>query len=320
MIDRVIVERLMQIPNVVAVGEGYKLVGGVDTRQKAAVASVRCKFPREMLNMVTDVVETGVIRALDADRTEYVRPVPGGVSCGHSNITAGTWGCLVVKDGKIYALSNNHVFANSNDAKIGDKIYQQGPYDIEGKITDEYLIAHLAEFVPIDFGDSPEPSPCPIARNIVKSLNAIAKAFRRESKIPPPVKIKDRHNLVDAAIARPVNLKSVVADILGIGMLAGVADVGLGDKVKKSGRTTGVTESTVTQINVTCQVQYGEGKMAVFEDQVMAGAMSRGGDSGSAVLDCGNKFVGLLFAGSGSVTIFSLAKNVFSELKLDGVV
>jgi len=50
-------------------------------------------------------------------------PIPIGVSTGHPDITAGTIGARVIdSDGNIYALSNNHVFANQNDARIGDGI------------------------------------------------------------------------------------------------------------------------------------------------------------------------------------------------------
>lgn len=330
MIDRRTIERLMSLPNVIAVGEGYKSVDGKATGTRAIVASVVEKIPSNQLinsalipqsvkNVPTDVIETGVIKALAVDRTDYMRPVPGGVSCGHGDITAGTWGCLVTKDSKIYALSNNHIFANSNKAKIGDKIYQPGPFDIDGSVNDDYLIANLTEFVPIDFGDSPDPSPCPIAGGITNLLNAIARLFNRRTRIPPPIK-EATPNLIDAAIARPVNLQEVLADILDIGKLTGLAEVGLGDTVIKSGRTTAVTKDTVTQTNVTVRVQYGEGQIATFEDQVMAGPMCEGGDSGSAVLDSKHRFVGLLFAGSDSVTIFSRAKNVMDGLKLKGVI
>jgi hypothetical protein len=44
--------------------------------------------------------------------------------------------------------------------------------------------------------------------------------------------------------------------------------------------------------------------------------MSQGGDSGSAVLDSGNKLVGLLFAGSDNTTIINRIENVFSGLGL----
>jgi len=44
--------------------------------------------------------------------------------------------------------------------------------------------------------------------------------------------------------------------------------------------------------------------------------MSQGGDSGSAILDNGNKLVGLLFAGSDNTTIINRMENVFSGLGL----
>jgi hypothetical protein len=48
----------------------------------------------------------------------------------------------------------------------------------------------------------------------------------------------------------------------------------------------------------------------------MAGAMSQGGDSGSAVLDEENNLVGLLFAGSDTTTIINRIQNVFSALDI----
>ena len=59
--------------------------------------------------------------------------------------------------------------------------------------------------------------------------------------------------------------------------------------------------------------------MALFEDQVIVTAefqavepFSAGGDSGSVVLDADNRIVGLLFAGSNTVTIVNRVENVFS--------
>lgn len=58
------------------------------------------------------------------------RPIIGGTSIGHGDITAGTIGGVFLdKDGDIVGLSNNHVLANSNLASTGDKIYQPGPAD-----------------------------------------------------------------------------------------------------------------------------------------------------------------------------------------------
>jgi len=64
-------------------------------------------------------------------------------------------------------------------------------------------------------------------------------------------------------------------------------------------------------------VQYGGGRIARFTDQLLAGPMSQGGDSGSAVLDQGNRLVGLLFAGSDNSTIVNQIQHVFDALDLE---
>ena len=69
-------------------------------------------------------------------------------------------------------------------------------------------------------------------------------------------------------------------------------------------------------MDVSANVQYGPGRLARFTDQLMAGPMSQGGDSGSAVLDSNNRLVGLLFAGSENSTIINRIEHVFSELRL----
>lgn len=96
----------------------------------------------------------------------------------------------------------------------------------------------------------------------------------------------------------------------------GLVNGELGMAIKKSGRTTGLTTGEIQQVDVTVNVQYGAGRIARFSDQLLAGAMSQGGDSGSAILDNGNKLVGLLFAGSDSTTIINRMENVFSGLGL----
>jgi hypothetical protein len=86
--------------------------------------------------------------------------------------------------------------------------------------------------------------------------------------------------------------------------------------LKKSGRTTGLTTGSIQQIDVTATVSYGSNKSATFVDQLMAGAMSQGGDSGSAVLNDQNQIVGLLFAGSTNTTIINRIQNVFQALQV----
>jgi hypothetical protein len=121
-------------------------------------------------------------------------------------------------------------------------------------------------------------------------------------------------NLVDAAIARPISADLVEKQILEIGEPQGVGEGTLDLQIRKSGRTTGLTSGEITQVDVTAQVSYGTGKIATFTDQLMAGAMSSGGDSGSAVLDESDRVIGLLFAGSESVTVINRIQNVIEAL------
>ncbi|MBN1928560.1 MAG: hypothetical protein JW764_03370 [Chlorobiaceae bacterium] len=310
---------LMGRKNVVATGIGYKISAGKKTGDLSIICSVERKEPSSRLlasemvpasvdGIPTDVVATGRIRALQPPTGRF-RPAPGGVSIGHFEITAGTLGCLVRKNGELFILSNNHVLANSNDAAIGDPILQPGPYD--GGLNPADKIAELAEFVPITYSGSS--STCPVANSIADVCNLLAAITGSDTRLQA-ISVQAAENLVDAALARPVNPADVRNDMLGIGAIAGTAEGTLGMAVKKSGRTTGLTTGEIQQIDVTVNVSYGGDRVAQFHDQLLAGAMSQGGDSGSAVLDTSNNLVGLLFAGSDQTTVINRIQNVFSIL------
>jgi hypothetical protein len=311
---------LLAREHVVAAGIGYKMAGGKRTGDLSIVCSVVKKVPEALLaaddlvppeirGIPTDVVETGVLRALLA-RTDRWRPAPGGVSLGHPAITAGTLGCLVRKNGETLILSNNHVLAAENAAAIGDPILQPGAYDGGSDPADR--IAVLEEFVPIRFL-STEPSDCTVARTVAVLANALAYLVGSRTRLLA-VRLLEEENRVDAALARPVNPADLSAEILELGTVGGMGSAGLGTPVKKSGRTTGVTSGEILQVEVTADITYGAGRTARFTDQIMAGAMSSGGDSGSAVLDAENNLVGLLFAGSESTTVITPIGHVVDAL------
>jgi len=315
--------KLLARENVVATGIGYKITKEEKTSDLSIVCSVTEKLPASQLskkNMVpstindipTDVVETGRIRAM-IDRKRRVRPAPGGVSIAHREVTAGTLGCLVKKEGQTFILSNNHVLANSNYASPGEYILQPGPYDGGQFPLDG--IAKLHEFVPIVFLEPEPPDECNIGKGVASLLNGIAKLVRSRTRLRA-ISIRAEENLVDAAIAIPFDEKDLSPEILEIGTIQGQAKGELGMAIKKSGRTSAVTTGEIIQVDVTVDVQYGSGSIARFTDQLMAGEMSQGGDSGSAVLDNNNNLVGLLFAGSDTITIINRIENVFSALGL----
>lgn len=245
------------------------------------------------------------------ERTRRWRPLVGGISIGHKDITAGTLSCLVEdQNGKKYILSNNHVLANENKAKIGDEILQPGPYD-GGKIPND-VVAKLSKFVEIKF----PASECPLAKIIVKILNFIAKIFRRKTRFSF-YSIELPENEVDCAIAEPIVEAS--PEILEIGIPKGSAKVKEGEKVKKSGRTTGLTEGIVIDDDATIIVSYGE-KEALFIHQILVQGenIARGGDSGSAVLNEDGYVVGLLFAGSEDGNL-AIVNHIYKVEELLGV-
>jgi hypothetical protein len=312
-------ENLLKRQNVVATGIGYKETSGTKTTTLSIVCSVKEKLASSQLSgpdrvpatidgTPTDVVKSGVIRALQAP-TDRFRPAPGGVSVGHAAITAGTLGCWVTKNGQKLILSNNHVLANSNDAEIGDSILQPGPFD-GGSFPQDHF-ANLMQFVPISFEG--EPSECQFANAVITVFNAGCRVINSNTRYNA-AKVQAEDNLVDAAIATPLDPADVKDEILNIGPIQGTVEGELGMTIKKSGRTTGFTTGEIQQVDVTANVQFGAGQMALFTDQLLAGAMSQGGDSGSAVLDDNNRLTGLLFAGSDTTTIINRIENVFSAL------
>jgi hypothetical protein len=92
----------------------------------------------------------------------------------------------------------------------------------------------------------------------------------------------------------------------------------LGMRVQKTGRTSGYTSGTVTQVDVTIRIDY-YGPTAVFDGQVVLSPLSQPGDSGAAVLDEGRRVVGLIFSGSGSATVMNPIQDVLEALEVEVV-
>ena len=320
------VKAIMAKPNVIGVGVGYKRSGGRETGELAVVALVRQKVPQAALTpealipqtvdgLPTDVVEVGEIRALQS-HTDRWRPAPGGVSIGHYKITAGTFGA-VVRDrtnGDRLILSNNHVLANSNNANPGDPILQPGTADGGQVATD--TIAHLERFCPIDFGT--DSSSCEWADLYAAIGNFIAELLGSSHRIEVVKAKSNATNMVDAALARPINDGDILNEIFEIGTVSGMVEAELGMPVRKSGRTTGFTTGIITVLDATVQVSYGVNQTATFEGQIISGPMSQGGDSGSLLVASDSlKAIGLLFAGSDQTTVFNPIQDVLDCLNIE---
>jgi V8-like Glu-specific endopeptidase len=219
------------------------------------------------------------------ERTGRYRPILGGISVGHYNITAGTLGIILKdRDGDNVILSNNHVLASSSSvrkqrANVNDDILQPGRYD--GGLRPQDRVAGLKRWIPID-----------------------------ETGV----------NYVDAAIAKIDPGIQFKYEILGLTYPKGFGTAKVNEFVKKSGRTTEVTNGPVYTDNATITINYGE-FIATFTDiYLVINPFGAPGDSGSAVLNDKDELVGLLFAGSLSHTAVCKIQKIVDEfgLKLPG--
>ncbi|MEO7161005.1 MAG: hypothetical protein ABIX00_10990 [Polaromonas sp.] len=236
-------------------------------------------------------VHTGVIDA--QPHRMRLRPAPGGISCGHIAITAGTLGCLVrgrsaPRNNRLMILSNNHVLANTNGGPLGASILQPGPYDGGKHPADQ--IAVLERFVPISFAAG--------ASNIVDCATGWAW----------PERVRRELMYISGGIIRYFRVGSTpVAAVLGM-------------PVGKSGRTTQLTSGRITAVGVTINVNYGGGRVARFINQIAvrspSGNFSAGGDSGSLIWtwDARRAPVALLFAGGGGTTFGNPIASVLARL------
>jgi hypothetical protein len=308
---------MMGMSNVNAVGVGFKNVGRRTTPDLCVIVSVEKKLPLGQLGAAervpkaiqgvpTDVVETGPFVAFAA-QAQRLRPAQPGLSIGQADDqSAGTFGCLVLRDERFYILSNNHVLGKSNQATLGSVILQ--PAVLDGGAGED-RIARLVDVVPLAFDGAPAiPAPSGCAARV-------ARLFGGPLAQLEPVNTAGR-NRVDCALALPDDPALVSPAILGIGVPAGIAPGTLGTAVQKSGRTTGRTTGEILQIDVSVKVNYG-GQSATFVDQLMAGPLSQAGDSGSAVLDMEGRVVGLLFAGSATHTLLNPIQAVLDALRAE---
>jgi fibronectin type III domain protein len=261
-------------PGVVGVGIGENKAG------KAVIHIYKLKDDDEGIPSDVDGVTVAQVpsgrfdpRALPTDRWE--RPVPIGVSTGLADFATGTLGARVTDGTNVYALSNNHVFAGINTASVGDPITQPGPDDGGSDPADR--IATLADYQQIDFNGGD---------NVMDAAIALTTAGDVGTATPP-----DGYGVPSSTPT--------------------TATIGMG--VQKYGRTTGLQQGAVQDVNLSVDVCYfplgdvcfpGYEARYVNQISVSPGTFSAPGDSGSLMVTQGdNKPVALLFAGDGTLTI-----------------
>ena len=207
--------------------------------------------------------ESGRIRACQVN-VQRMRPCRGGFSCGHLPVRLPN-GDLRVQAGTFGGnarIGNNYGFILSNLHVLSDDIFNP---------TRGALILQQGA---LDGGRDPD--------DIIAEL---------ERWVP----IEDSN--VDCALARARDAGDLLREVEGIGTPTRMANCKHGDRVRKSGRTSGLTRGRILSTNAFARVEYRDGQFVSFDGQIATDCRILGGDSGS-LLWSENELtvVGLVFA------------------------
>jgi len=259
-----------------------------DERAKQRVPSsfngytVRTEVTGKIRLLSTQVAEP--LASVSPDRADKVRPLVGGISLSAwvpGEYYSGTLS-MVTYDNKI--LSNAHVIAMDPETDefldLGTEIIQPGSGD-GGRWGAK--VGELEDYIPIDFA----PGAINYADAAIGSIDSD----------------------IDASYGEQF-------DEGGNYWIEGWTEVSIGDTVRKSGRTTGVTTGQVIDTSISVKVTYGDREVWFF-DQIRVDqenwSFAGAGDSGSAV-DKDGEFVGLVFAGVEDKVFINKAKYIVDEI------
>lgn len=236
-------------------------------------------------------------------------PIELGTSGGNINnvnsteCASGTLGSLVVRAGTQYILSNNHVLADSDAGSVGDAITQPGLIDTSNPCSSlgANIVAHLSQFINLE---QPNPSADAAIAQVVTS----------------PASVDSTGAIIELGDSAPSGVPTDEAPASTILPVASL--VPNSTAVAKSGRSTGLTCSTVEATGVTVSVQYNHGLSgpsftARYTNQITinGGTFSAAGDSGSLIVSqAGAQPVALLYAGSSANTIGAPVATVLASL------
>ena len=280
--------------NIHAVGIGMLAGGGEqyciqvfvnDANQELWAGSGATALPnsyRGVPLVLIEMSEAGFLAALDQYPNgirELQEVIIGGISGANSNLAgqSGTIGYLCTRKSKfprpkeIHLLSNSHVFADLQKAKVddGDLIMQPSP----GEPGSNRPIGTLVNFSALKF----------------------------EGEVTEP-------NHIDAAIAKlwaPHQHKALLPFIGAVKGYVAKKDIKIGEPARKFGRTTGYTEGCIFSIYLDIWIRYDRTRQsAFFQNQLLIEPASPAGqkfvakgDSGSLLVDANQHAIGLIFGG-----------------------
>ena len=293
---------LMRIPGVVGTATSVNADGdlAIMVLTERALGAGRLPATLDGVPVFEEVSGKIVAMAVADHRVKQTPPIQMGTSGGwrfdlaNGYCCGGTLGSLVNRGGSQYVLSNYHVLeadivngGNGRRALAGDPVVQPALIDVSCNANTAQNVATLSG---------------------IKSLPG---------------------SNVDAAIAQvTTGMVATNGAILEIGTISATTQsASMGLAVKKSGRTTGLSRSSVNGLNASVSVAYenecagGSAFTKTYTGQILFKNNGRrflnGGDSGSlCVTDVTSnaRAVGLLFAGSSSIAVANPIGQVLSFL------
>lgn len=294
--------QFLALPGVTGVDVGFKEVGGHLTDQLSVRVHVAAKrddvpdaqrIPLEVDGIPTDVLERNyelqvksvpLDFSIQADSVRY-DPLLGGISIGPSRVIGGS-----VFTGTLGAV----VIDNGTNRRAALTNFHVACVDTGWSVGDR-----MAQPSRVDTGVVPG-----------DEVGALLRATLSGA--------------VDGAVISLDPGRGTRCEVAEIGQVRGTKVAALGMRVRKRGRTTGLTYGSVDGVSLTVNVDYGNGigvrtltnQVSVTADTARNPRFSDRGDSGSVILDDDGYVVALLFAGSGTSTVGNQIAAVLSELNI----
>lgn len=276
--------------------------GGVPTTTIGNTTKATTAAITAVLNDNTAYSATANVAIQPGNQSSQSLPIALGTSGGNLNDSSsdktlitccgGTLGALLAVNNTQYILSTNHTLARSDAANPGDSIVQPGLLDANCDTTRVTTVGTLSKFFSLKSSQLPN-----IDAAIAQVVNG---------EVDPNGKVLYLGDAVDTN-----GIPLAAAPHAGSGLSANSSLIGR--KVAKSGRTTGLTCSTIDSVGVSLTVEYvqncdgtGTPINVEFSGQidVEGNAFSAQGDSGALVVsqDTADP-IGLLFASSDSSSL-----------------
>lgn len=253
---------------------------------------------------------TALVTLMTQEQEAQSGAVKLGTSGGNVSDTSGnhccsgTLGSLLTRNGTLYVLSNNHVLARSDAGVVGDSISQPGIIETNCQTSGTQTIGNLSEFFNLETGPTPkiDAALAQVVSGTVDSGGNILLLGATQTNGAP-----DAGAPHGGAGITPVQALAAPHNAL----------------VAKSGRTTGLTCSTIVATNVAASVDYyrrcadtAVGFTVSYSDliSVSGGDFSGSGDSGSLIVtqDTADP-VALLFGGSDTDTVGNPVGDVLAD-------